>query len=252
MIQRDGLLTAFNAPKPARAARGARGYTMNAAKNGVGEIFIYDVIGDPWDGTTAKQFAKDLKALGGVSELRIFINSPGGSVFDAAAIFNQLHRHNARKLVSIDGMALSAASVIAMVGDEIAMAGNAMMMIHDPWTLGFGTAAEFRKMADMLDKVESTIVDTYAARTGLKDTQIADMMHEETWMTAAEAVDLGFADSVGDEVEIAAKVRGFDLSKYQHPPSGLVKAIESKPATAPTSEFAARIAAMRRRLEPAA
>jgi ATP-dependent protease ClpP protease subunit len=223
---------------------GKYGYTISAAAGGIGEIFIYDVIGDPWDGTTGKQFAKDLKALGKVSELHIFINSPGGSVFDGFAIFNQLQRHKARKLVSIDGMALSIASVIAMVGDEISIAANAMMMIHDPWSIGFGNAAEFRKLADLLDKIGANIVGAYATRTGLPDEQLAAMMAEETWLDAAEAVELGFADAVGAEIQIAAKAHGADFSKFKHTPPHLVKAAALAPV-----DYAVRVRNLRQRLE---
>jgi len=237
-------LPIFNMPQP--AANGTvRGYSMQALGPRFAEIHIYDVIGDSYDGTTGKQFAKDLKALGNVDELRIFINSPGGSVFDGMAIVNQLTRHKARKLVVIDGMALSIASVIAMSGDEISIAGNAHMMIHDPWTIGVGSAADLRKTADTLDKVEIAIVNSYTARTGLESSQVAEMMHEETWMDAREAVELGFADSIGAEVQIAAKARGFDFSRFRHPPKALA---ELAGQAVPVSTYAPRIAAMRRRL----
>jgi ATP-dependent Clp protease protease subunit len=233
----------LNGPRAVPIA-GRYGYTINAVNKDVGEIFIYDVIGDPWDGTTGKQFAKDLKSLGAVKVLNVFINSPGGSVFDGFAIFNQLQRHKARKLVSIDGMALSIASVIAMAGDEISIAANAMMMIHDPWSFGFGNAAEFRKLAGMLDKIGGNILGAYAARTGLPDEQLAAMMAEETWMVAQEAVDLGFADAVGAEIQIAAKARGADFSKFKHTPPYLVKAAASAPV-----DYAARVRNLRQRLE---
>lgn len=236
----------LNLPRHLAMAGGGKGrwYEMKAARNNAAEIFIYDVIGDPWDGTTAKQFAKDLKALGAVSELRVFINSPGGSVFDGHAIYNQLARHKARKLVNIDGIAASIASVVAMAGDEISIAANGMMMIHDPWTLGFGNAEDFRKLADTLDKIGGTILDTYVARTGTDADRIAAMMREETWLDARDAVDLGFADSIGEEVPIAAKARGFDFSDYRHAPSGLVEAAAAPALT--RDRAAARIAAMRK------
>lgn len=237
----------FAMPRPAENGK-ARGYSMQAAGRTAAEIYIYDTIGDSYDGTTGKQFAKDLKALGNVTELRIFINSPGGNVFDGMAIVNQLVRHKARKNVVIDGMALSIASVIAMAGDEIAIAGNAMMMIHDPWSFGFGTAAEFRKLANMLDKVEGTIMNSYTARTGLEDSQVAEMMHEETWMDSQEAVDLGFADTIGADVQIAAKARGFDFSKFRHAPASLA---ELAGTSVPTAQVAPHIAAMRERAGPA-
>ncbi len=193
------------------------------AKDGVGEIFIFDDIGDSFDGTTAKSFAADLKALGAVRTRNIFINSPGGSVFDGVAIFNQLKRHNARKNVFIDGIAGSIASVIAMAGDEINVAANGFIMIHDPFVMTIGSAVELRKTADQLEKISGSILDTYAARTGTPENVIADMMAAETWMNAEEAVELGFADKITEEVAIAAH---FDLSQFQNVPEDVAAALD--------------------------
>ncbi len=187
-----------------------------AAKDGVGEIFIFDDIGEGMfsDGITPKSFATDLKALGAVRTLNIFINSSGGSVFDGVAIFNQLKRHGARKVVFIDGIAASIASVIAMAGDEINIAANGFIMVHEPFTMAMGSASEFRKVADQLEKINDTIINTYAARTGTPENVIADLMAVETWMNAEEAIELGFADNISDEVEIAA----IDLSQFRNVP----------------------------------
>lgn len=209
-----------------------KGYSMKALDKGVGEIFLYDEIGDPWDGTTAKGFAEDLKGLGDLRVLNVFINSPGGFVFDGVAIYNQLKRHKARKVVQIDGIAASIASVIAMAGDEIAIAANGMMMIHDPWAFAMGTATEMRKMADSLDKVRDSILGTYVRRTGADEERIVAMMAEETWFDAEDALELGFADKITDEVAIAAKAKGFDLSKYRNAPAELLKAAEQAAETA--------------------
>jgi ATP-dependent Clp protease protease subunit len=214
-----------DANRPAKGKAAKRGYSM-AAKDDVGEIFIFDTIGDPWDGTTAKQFAKDLKGLGPVKQLDIFVNSPGGSVFDGVAIFNQLQRHKARKVVQIDGIAASIASVIAMAGDEIAIAANGMMMIHEPWTFAFGSGPELRKIADSLDKISGSIRGTYVTRTGGDEETIAAQMLAETWFDAKEAVEQGFADTISDEVLIAAH---FDLSKYKNVPKSLAKAPTLRP-----------------------
>ncbi len=195
-----------------------------AAKDGVGEIFIFDDIGEGFfsDGVTPKSFAEDLKALGAVRTLNVFINSSGGSVFDGVAIFNQLKRHSARKVVFIDGIAASIASVIAMAGDEINIAANGFIMIHEPFTMAFGTAAELRKTADQLEKINDTIINTYAARTGTSENIIADLMAAETWMNAEEAVELGFADNITDEVQIAA----IDLSQFQNVPQSASAALD--------------------------
>ena len=219
-------------------------YSMQNKSQATGEIFIYDEIGGFWDGTTAKDFARDLKALGKITTLNVFINSPGGSVFDGVAIFNVLQRHKAHKVVSIDGMALSIASVVAMAGNEIRMADNGMMMIHDPWTITIGNAAEMREMADNLDKVAANIRRTYVDRTGAQDSAVQDMMAAETWMDAREALDLGFIDAIGEDVQIAAKARGFapSLSRYEHTPPALADA-----AAQPPVDYRDRVVQLRER-----
>lgn len=198
------------------------------AKGKIGEVFLYDVIGDSWEGTTAKAFADDMKKMGAMDELHIFINSPGGSVFDGTSIYNIIKRNSARKIVNIDGLAASIASLIAMSGDEIRIAANGMMMIHDPWSLAIGTAADLRKTADTLDQVRDSILGTYVARTGGKRDAISDMMSEETWMTAEQAVELGFADTTVEAVDVAALAK-FDLSDFKKVPETLAEAREAAP-----------------------
>lgn len=196
-----------------------------AAKDGVGEIFIYDDIGSGFfsDGVTPKSFAEDLKALGAVRTLNIFINSPGGSVFDGVSIYNQLKRHSARKNVFIDGIAASIASVIAMAGDEISIAANGFMMIHEPWSCACGNASDLRRTADQLDKINDSIIDTYAARTPTPENVIAEMMEAETWMNAQEAVEHGFADQITEEVAIAAH---FDLGQFNNVPEDVATKLD--------------------------
>lgn len=202
-----------------------KAWKMQAAAGDRGEVTIYDVIGDPWDGTTAKGFAADLKGLGAVRDLDVYVNSPGGYVFDAVAIYNQLVRHRARVTMNIDGLAASAASVIAMAGNQINIALNGMMMIHDPWVFAMGSAPDLRRQADMLDNVRGTILDTYVARTGGDEGEISEMMAEETWFGAEDAVRLGFADEITGEVDLA-QAAAFDLSKFDRAPERLIKAIK--------------------------
>lgn len=212
----------FNGPVVPLRARGKTPYEIKA-KDAVGEVYLYDVIGDSWEGTTGKQFAQDLKGIGDVSTLNVYINSPGGSVFDGVAIHNVLKRHKARKIVQIDGIAASIASVIAMAGDEINIASNGMMMIHDPWAVALGNAADFRKMADSLDKVRDAILTSYAERSTTPEDQLSAWMADETWFTAEEAVDAGLADTVSAEVQMAA-FAGVDLSPFKHVPDELAEA----------------------------
>jgi ATP-dependent protease ClpP protease subunit len=141
-------------------------------------------------------------------------------VFDGVAIYNNLKRHPARIEVDVDGIAASIASVIAMAGDEIRMAGNAMMMIHNPYGMAMGSSDDMRKTAELLDQIKTVIVDTYAKRTGEAGGAIAQMMDDETWMTAEEARKNGFSDVTTEEQRIAAAY-DFDFSKFKHPPKSL-------------------------------
>ncbi len=224
------MLTMWNGPVVpfARRKPDAKSYEIKAAAKDVGEVWLYDVIGDSWNGTTGKRFASDLKALGDVKTLNIFINSPGGSVFDGVAIYNVLRRHKARKVVQIDGLAASIASVIAMAGDEINIALNGMMMIHDPWAFAMGTAEDFRKAADMLDKTRVAILDTYVDRAAATEEELSEWMTAETWFTAEEAVAAGLADTITDAVDMAA-FAGLDVTPFKHPPEALVSAITEAP-----------------------
>ena len=138
----------------------------NAAKSEA-DILIYEEIGADWfgDGLTAKAFAEDLKALGNVDRINLFINSPGGSVFDGLAIYNQLIAHKAEVHVRIDGLAASIASVIAMAGDTIEMPENAILMIHDPFAVVMGNSEELRKMADTLEKIKAGLITAYSKKS---------------------------------------------------------------------------------------
>jgi ATP-dependent Clp endopeptidase proteolytic subunit ClpP len=186
-----------------------------AADKSAAELFIYSDIGA--FGVTASDFARDLKAVGRVKRIDLRINSAGGDVFQGNAIFNMLQRHPASIHVHVDGVAASMASLIAMVGDEVSMPRNAMMMIHDPMGGTLGTARDMRDMAEVLDKLRDGMVEGYAGKTGLSPDEIKGLMADETWMDAEEALALGFADSIEEPVAIAASV---DLSKFKHPPSG--------------------------------
>jgi ATP-dependent Clp protease protease subunit len=187
-------------------------------KGKTGEIWLYGQVGEGWfGGMSAKTFVAEMQKLGKVDVINLHINSPGGSVFDGVAIYNSLKSHPARIEVDVDSVAASIASLIAMSGDEIRMAANSMMMIHDPMGVTVGSADDMRKTAELLDQVKGVIAGTYAKRTGKKESEIADLMTEETWMTAAEAQDMGFADVVTEEQRIAA-CTGFDFSNFKRTP----------------------------------
>jgi len=181
-------------------------WTVNAKSETEAEILLYDNISKYW-GKSAKDFIKDVKDLGNVLSMTVRINSTGGDVWEAQAMYNYLRTHRAHKTVRIDGLAASAASVVAMIGDKIIMPENALMMIHNPWTFALGESSELLKTVEMLDKVRDTIVAVYAAKTGLEYAQLKTMMDEETWMSAEEALSLGFCDETGDPIEIAASAQ---------------------------------------------
>lgn len=182
-------------------------YSIQAKADQPAEISVFDEIG-AW-GVTAKQFIGDLKAIDATS-IKLAINSPGGSVFDALAMYNALRQHPASVEVTVLGIAASAASLLAMAGDKIIMPENAFMMIHNPINFAYGDSAELRSMADVLDKIGASLVATYALRTGLPEADIQELLDAETWLNAEEAVGLGFADELQPALKIAA---AFDMDR---------------------------------------
>ena len=177
------------------------------------EVLIYDVI-DSWFGVSAEQFANELAAID-AEEITVRINSPGGDVFDGIAILNSLRGHKARITTVIDGLAASAASFIAMAGDEIVMKRNSELMIHDASGMAIGNAATMADMADMLNRVSDNIASIYAERTGSTAAEWRDRMRDEIWYSADEAVDAGLADRVDGDQEAKATNR-FDLSIFNY------------------------------------
>ncbi|WP_235526916.1 head maturation protease, ClpP-related [Companilactobacillus futsaii] len=148
--------------------------------------------------TSGTSFRDALKQLGNVKTINLHINSPGGSVFEGVSIFNQLKQNKANVNVYVDGLAASIASVIAMSGDTIYMPENSMLMIHNPMTFVMGNAKELRKQADDLDRIRETSVSTYLSKSDGKidENTLKQLMDDETWLTAEEAVNYGLADEV--------------------------------------------------------
>ena len=151
--------------------------------------------------TSANHFREVLAQFPGVTQINLYINSYGGSVFEGTAIYNQLRRHSAHKTVYVDGFACSIASVIAMAGDEIVMPRNALMMIHNMWMHAMGNAAELRKAADDLDVINAAGRAAYLLKAGdkLDEERLAEMMAADTWLTAAQCIELGLADRFADK-----------------------------------------------------
>lgn len=174
------------------------------------DLYIYgDVEGDYWDWwdgyvqseTSAKAFRDELAKWPNVTQINLFINSYGGSVFEGTAIYSQLMRHPAKKTAYIDGFACSIASVIAMACDEIVMPRNTMMMIHNMWMGVYGNAAELRKAADDLDTINAAGRQAYLSKAGekLSEERLTEMMDAETWLTAEQCIEYGLADRFAEE-----------------------------------------------------
>ena len=168
---------------------------VNKADDDEAEVLIYDTIGGWFFGVNATDFVHELRDIT-ASKINVRINSPGGRVFDGIAIYNALVRHPADIHVHVDGLAASIASIIAMAGDTVTMMQGSQMMIHDALGIEIGNAKEHRTFADFLDRQSENLSHIYAERTGKTADELREMMLAETWMFAAEAVELGFADNI--------------------------------------------------------
>ena len=173
-----------------------------SAKDTHGTIYIYEEIG--YWGVTSKSFAKELVALGDINTITLHLNTPGGSVGDGTAIYNALKNHKASVTVEIDGYALSMGSIIALAGDTIKMADNALFMIHNPSSIAFGDADEMHRAAGIMDKHKQAMLNTYQSKTGMERQALSKMMDDETWFSADEALESGFIDEVTGTVELVA------------------------------------------------
>jgi ATP-dependent protease ClpP protease subunit len=199
-------------------------YTIRARATGA-EVLIYDEIGAY--GVSAKGFLAEFGALPDDAPIDLRLNSPGGSVFDAVAIYNALSRHAGTITVWIDGIAASAASYIAMAGDEIVMPENAFMMIHDPSGVVMGTAVDMRDMAGTLDKIAASMTRGYAAKSGKPVEEIAALLKAETWFDAKDALEAGLATRMSEPVRIAAS---FDIARFRNAPSVLAELVNAESA----------------------
>lgn len=190
-------------------------------------IEIYDEIGAY--GISAKGFGEKLKAASG--DLTIKINSPGGDVFDGIAIHNDIVSYRGRVTTQIVGLAASAASIIAMAGDEIQIGTNAFIMAHNSWGLTIGNQHDHTETASLLAQIDQALAETYARRTGTAVADIVSMMDAETWFAGADAVANGFADKLIGATEAKAR---FDLSVYAKAPAGIGQRAEAAPAQLPS------------------
>ncbi len=187
------------------------------------ELFIYDDI-DDWWGVSAQSVVDQIRAMD-APEINVRINCRGGMVFEGIAIYNALRLHKANVHISIEGLAASIASVIAMAGDSVTIAENAMMMIHNPYGWATGDAESMRKTAEVMDKIADSIAVSYTARTGKSIDELKALMDAETWFTAQEALDMGLVDQIDEPVKAAAC---FDLSRFTNAPDGFGQPPENR------------------------
>ncbi|OWK91022.1 peptidase S14 [Pseudomonas aeruginosa 148] len=216
-------------------------YSIKALSRGVAEILLYDEIG-AW-GITAQQFARELKALGDLSLISLRVHSPGGDVFEGTAIYNLLKNHPARVEGYVDGLAASMATVVLMSCDVIHIPENAMMMVHRPWGIQGGEADDMRRYADLLEKIEGTMVAAYMAKTGKSEEDIKALLKAETWMDGREAVEAGFADQLTEPLAAAAQLTSKRMKEFAHMPEALKALMQPRASTpaaaAPTPSPAA-------------
>ncbi len=210
-------------PQPKVGQPGTREwFRVNAKKGKAAEVLIYDEIGAGFfgGGVAAADLIKQLQGLKMEpgDELTVRINSPGGNMFEGFAIHNYLRSSKAKVVVRIDGVAASAASMIAMAGDRIEMPENAMLFIHNPWMWVAGDAATMRKAAEDLDQMRDSAATSYLRKAGdkLSRPDLIAMLDAETWLSAEDSVKYGLADAVDEPVRAAALAK-FDFAQYGLP-----------------------------------
>ena len=174
-----------------------------AAIEGENSISIYDQIGESWDGAgmTAKRVSAILRNIG-AKDLTVNVNSPGGDFFEGVAIYNLLRQHKAKVTVNVMGLAASAASVIAMAGDEINMGEGTFLMVHNAWAVAVGNRHDMLAASEQLAPFDAAMADVYAARTGMTPKAAAKLMDAETWIGATQAIKDGFATGMIDRTDI--------------------------------------------------
>ncbi|RAR75090.1 ATP-dependent protease ClpP protease subunit [Pantoea ananatis] len=223
---------------------------IKAAKSDGNSISVFDVIGADWygDGVTASRIAAALRSIGG-ADVTVNINSPGGDMFEGLAIYNLLREYEGKVTVKVLGLAASAASIIAMAGDEVQIGRGAFLMIHNCWVYAMGNRHDLQQIATDMEPFDKAMNDIYGARTGLDAATIDAMMDAETYIGGSDAVQKGFADRLLSADEIsdgddspAAALRKLDamLAKTDAPRSErrkLLKALTgSKPGAAASPE----------------
>jgi ATP-dependent Clp protease protease subunit len=242
------------APAPKIFAR------ISGADGDRGELYVYETIGFDCfaenGGLTANKVKDALSEMKGVKTLNVFVNSEGGDVFEAKSIFTQLQRFDAEKVVHIDGLAASAATLIAMAGDRIVTSPVATWMIHEAWSGAMGNATDMRKMAALLELENGTIAETYARQTGKPVDELLALMAAETWMNAAQALELGITDEISDvdddetegDDDVDAEESGEHMTNRRRSPFAVAAAVTASRLNAvSTGDLMKARADMRRR-----
>lgn len=175
---------------------------IRAAADSPSSINIYEQIGESWDGSgmTSKRMAGILRSIGD-KEISVNINSPGGDFFEGVSIYNMLRQHKARVIVNVMGVAASAASIVAMSGDDIRMGEGSFLMVHNAWCVAMGNRHDMQAAAEQLAPFDAAMAEVYAARTGMKVKAAAKLMDAETWISPAQAIETGFATGMLDSTE---------------------------------------------------
>ena len=188
-------------------------------------ISIYEPIGADWDGTgvTARRIGAALRSIG-PRDVTVSINSPGGDFFEGVAIYNLLREHPARVTVRVVGLAASAASVIAMAGDDILMGDGAFFMVHNAWAVAVGNRHDMQAAAGLLEPFDAAMADLYAKRTGMKQEEVVKLMDAETWLGAKAALQDGFATGMLDDQQITHDTQASTRTK----PLALIEASMAK------------------------
>lgn len=180
-------------------------------------LYLYDVIvsDDIWGGVSASSFVKELHAIK-APVINLRINSPGGDVFGARAMETAIAEHDSQIIAHIDGQAASAATYVALAADKVKISDGGFFMIHKAWSVALGNTDDMLHMAELLEKIDQTLANTYAKRTGRDVAEISAMMAAETWLNAEEALDMGFVDEI---VSNGAKAQThWNLSAYARAP----------------------------------
>ena len=199
------------ASKPLRAETGDDSAT----------IYLHGIIGGWWGDIDETAFIKALNEIT-AETIHLRIDSPGGDVFAARSMMTAIAQHKAKVIAHVDGLAASAATGICMACDEVEITAGAGFMIHNAWTIAIGNKTDMHKTGDLLDKIDAGLTDDYARRTGKSNDEIAAWMDEETWFTADEAVEHGFADRKVDVVKKRTS-NTWNLSAYKNAPKALAE-----------------------------